>query len=83
MTTRSYAHVGCATVLLGGAGLLFLAGGLEALQQGAPLGWLAIGGGCDVPPILSSAAIWSSIPNETEIGHEEALFRRADHWLPA
>ena len=45
MTTRSYAHVGCATVLLGGAGLLFLAGGLEALQQGAPLGWLAIGGG--------------------------------------
>ncbi|HFF5964811.1 TPA: hypothetical protein ACGCF6_000121 [Stenotrophomonas maltophilia] len=45
MTTRSYAHVGCATVLLGGAGLLFVAGGLEALQQGAPLGWLAIGGG--------------------------------------
>lgn len=45
MTTRSYAHVGCATVLLGGAGLLFVAGGLEARQQGAPLGWLAIAGG--------------------------------------
>ncbi len=45
MTTRSYAYVGCATVLLGGAGLLFVAGGLEAQQQGAPLGWLAIGGG--------------------------------------
>ncbi|MNM26799.1 hypothetical protein D3C81_372690 [compost metagenome] len=45
MTTRSYAHVGCATILLGGAGLLFVAGGLEALQQGAPLGWLAIAGG--------------------------------------
>lgn len=45
MTTRSYAHVGCATVLMGGAGLLFTAGGLEALQQGAPLGWLAIAGG--------------------------------------
>lgn len=45
MTTRSYAHVGCATVLLGGAGLLFTAGGLEALQQGALLGWLAIAGG--------------------------------------
>ncbi|MCU1064769.1 MULTISPECIES: hypothetical protein [Stenotrophomonas] len=45
MTTRSYAHVGCATVLLGGAGLLFVAGGVEALQQGAPLGWLAIAGG--------------------------------------
>lgn len=45
MTTRSYAHVGCATVLLGGVGLLFVAGGLEARQQGAPLGWLAIAGG--------------------------------------
>ncbi|HFF6158319.1 hypothetical protein U4I95_08885 [Stenotrophomonas maltophilia] len=45
MTTRSYAHIGCATVLLGGAGLLFVAGGLEALQQGAPLGWLAVAGG--------------------------------------
>jgi len=45
MTTRSYAHVGCATVLLGGAGLLFVAGGLEALQQDAPLGWLAVAGG--------------------------------------
>ncbi|MDT9581414.1 hypothetical protein RS982_08870 [Stenotrophomonas indicatrix] len=45
MTTRSYAYVGCATVLLGGAGLLFVAGGLEAQQKGAPLGWLAIGGG--------------------------------------
>lgn len=45
MTTRSYAHVGCATVVLGGAGLLSVAGGLEALQQGAPLGWLAIAGG--------------------------------------
>lgn len=45
MTTRSYAHVGCATVLLGGVGLLFVAGGLEARQQGAPLGWLAVAGG--------------------------------------
>ncbi|MCU1111851.1 hypothetical protein JAK42_05875 [Stenotrophomonas maltophilia] len=45
MTNRSYAHVGCATVLLGGVGLLFVAGGLEALQQAATLGWLAIAGG--------------------------------------
>lgn len=45
MTTRSYAHVGCATVLMGGAGLLFVAGGLEVLQHGSPLGWLAIAGG--------------------------------------
>ncbi|WP_369944865.1 hypothetical protein [Xanthomonas medicagonis] len=37
----------------------------------------------DVPPVLSSMAIWSPIPNETEIGREEALFRRADHRLPA
>lgn len=52
MTTRSYAHVGCATVLLGGAGLLFVAGGLEALQQGAPLGWLAIAGGLAIWAVL-------------------------------
>ncbi|HEL4857916.1 TPA: hypothetical protein UL920_001104 [Stenotrophomonas maltophilia] len=52
MTTRSYAHVGCATVLLGGAGLLFVAGGLEALQQGAPLGWLAIAGGLAIGAVL-------------------------------
>ncbi len=37
----------------------------------------------DVPPSLSSRSIWSPIPNETEIGREEALFRRADHRLPA
>jgi hypothetical protein len=52
MTTRSYAHVGCATVLLGGAGLLLVAGGLEALQQGAPLGWLAIAGGLAIWAVL-------------------------------
>lgn len=52
MTTRSYAHVGCATVLLGGAGLLFMAGGLEALQQGAPLGWFAIAGGLAIWTVL-------------------------------
>ncbi|HIE4140216.1 hypothetical protein K7565_05920 [Stenotrophomonas maltophilia] len=54
MTTRSYAHVGCATVLLGGAGLLFVAGGLEARQQGAPLGWLAIAGGLATWAVLGS-----------------------------
>lgn len=43
-TTRSYAHVGCATVLLGGASLVFAGGGFEAIQQGHPLGWLAIAG---------------------------------------
>ncbi|PJL36968.1 hypothetical protein B9Y78_13710 [Stenotrophomonas maltophilia] len=52
MTTRSYAHVGCATVLLGGAGLLFVAGGLEALQQDAPLGWLAVAGGLAIWAVL-------------------------------
>ena len=39
--------------------------------------------GTDVPPILSSTAIWSPIPNPKEIGREEALFRRTDHRLPA
>ena len=37
----------------------------------------------DVPPVLSSAAIWSPIPNDKEIGREEAFYRRADHRLPA
>ena len=37
----------------------------------------------DVPPVLSSGPIWSPIPPDQEIGREEALFRRADHWLPA
>lgn len=43
-TTRSYAHVGCATVLLGGASLVFASGGFEAIQLGHPLGWLAVAG---------------------------------------
>ncbi|MCY1352997.1 hypothetical protein [Pseudomonas aeruginosa] len=37
----------------------------------------------DVPLVLSSTANWSPIPQSEEIGREEALFRRADHWLPA
>ena len=37
----------------------------------------------DVPPPLSSAAIWSPIPNDKEIGREEAFYRRTDHRLPA
>jgi len=37
----------------------------------------------DAPPLLSSATIWSPIPNEKEIGREEALFRGTDHRLPA
>lgn len=37
----------------------------------------------DVPPVLSSATIWSPIPVSKEIGREETLFRRADHRLPA
>lgn len=43
-TTRSYAHMGCATVLLGGASLVFAGGGFEAIQQGYSLGWLAVAG---------------------------------------
>ncbi|WP_162616018.1 hypothetical protein [Solilutibacter oculi] len=39
--------------------------------------------GDDVPPPLSSAAIWSPIPNDKEIGREEAFYRRTDHRLPA
>lgn len=43
-TNRSYAHMGCASVLLGGASLVFAGGGFEAIQQGYPLGWLAVAG---------------------------------------
>lgn len=35
------------------------------------------------PPMLSSIGIWSQIPNEKEIGREEAIYGRADHRLPA
>src|SRR5688572_12335848 len=37
---------------------------------------------CDVPPILSSAAVWSPILPIEEIGREEAIQRRADHRVP-
>jgi len=36
--------MGCASVLLGGASLVFAGGGFEAIQQGYPLGWLAVAG---------------------------------------
>lgn len=42
---NSYANVGCASVLLGGAGLVFIGGGLEMLQNGSSFGWLAVLGG--------------------------------------
>ena len=34
-------------------------------------------------PGLSSTTIWSLIPTDKEIGREEAVYRRADHRLPA
>ncbi|HID8000246.1 hypothetical protein I5U03_05675 [Stenotrophomonas maltophilia] len=42
---NSYANVGCASVLLGGAGLVFVGGGLEMLKSGSSFGWLAVLGG--------------------------------------
>lgn len=42
--------------------------------------WWAAG---DVPPRLSTTTVWSPILNDKEIGCEEALYRRTDHWLPA
>lgn len=47
------------------------------------LGFTGSYGRADVPPVLSSTAIWSPIPNETEIGREEAFYRGTDHRLPA
>jgi hypothetical protein len=37
----------------------------------------------DVPPLLSSTAIWSPIPQSKEIGREEAILGRTDHWFSA
>jgi hypothetical protein len=37
----------------------------------------------DVPPILSSTAVWSPIPQTTEVGREEAVFGRTDHRVSA
>lgn len=48
MSTGSYAHVGCASVILGGAGLVFVGGGFEMLQNGSPFGSLAILGGLGI-----------------------------------
>lgn len=42
---NSYANVGCASVLLGGAGLVIIGGGFEAIQNGSPFGWLGVLGG--------------------------------------
>ncbi len=35
------------------------------------------------PVLMSITVNWSSIPNETEIGHGEALSQKTDHRLPA
>jgi|GEM_PF-1930352 len=72
------------------ARLRALVGRLEDLKQmrqmeGQPAGDGRPGHrrGHPTPPVLSSAPIWSPIPNETEIGREETLFRRTDHRVPA
>jgi len=52
MSTGSYAHVGCASVILGGAGLVFVGGGFEMLQNGSPFGSLAILGGLGIWLVL-------------------------------
>lgn len=49
---NSYANVGCASVLLGGAGLVFIGGGLEMLQNGSSFGWLAVLGGIGIWLVL-------------------------------
>ena len=51
-TTRSYAHVGCATVILGGASVVLAGGGFEAIGQGYPLGWLGVAAGIALLALL-------------------------------
>ncbi|HEX5755943.1 MAG TPA: hypothetical protein VFY12_06280 [Arenimonas sp.] len=58
------------------------AGGLRGTDRLARHLWRMCFG-FDVPPLLSSTTIWSPIPIDKEIGREEAIYRRADHWLPA
>ncbi|RTQ83419.1 MULTISPECIES: hypothetical protein [Stenotrophomonas] len=53
MSTGSYAHVGCASVILGGAGVVFVGGGIEMLQNGSPFGWLAVLGGLGIWLVLA------------------------------
>jgi CubicO group peptidase (beta-lactamase class C family) len=45
--------------------------------------WLKAYAAADVPPLLSSTAIWSPIPQPKEIGREEAIYGRANHRLSA
>ena len=57
---------------------------LAWLQQTAKSPGCSRPNGCAKPsPILSSTAIWSPVPQRKEIGREDALFRTADHRLPA
>lgn len=53
MAHGSYANVGCASVILGGAGVVFIGGGFEAIQNGAPLGWLGVLGGLVIWGVLA------------------------------
>lgn len=53
MATDSHAHVGCASVLLGGAGLVFFGGGFEVLKNGSALGWVAVLGGLGLWGLLA------------------------------
>ncbi len=50
---KSYANAGCASVLLGGAGLVFIGGGFEMIRNGSHFGWLAVLGGLGVWLLLA------------------------------
>ena len=53
MSTGSYAHLGCASVILGGADLLFVGGGFEMLHDGSPFGWLTVLGDLGIWLVLA------------------------------
>ncbi len=48
MSNDSYAHLGCATVILGGAVMVVTGGGLEVMQNGGDKGWLYVAGGLSI-----------------------------------
>jgi len=45
--------MGCASVILGGAGVVFIGGGFEIIQNGSPFGWLAVLGGLAIWGVLA------------------------------
>ena len=64
-----------------------LAAALRGVQQAPPLGeaqrQIAAEGAPALPPEISHMTVWSPITPERKLDDEEAIYRGANHWLPA